>query len=156
MALWKTQLSIQVPSPFISFYGLLPSKPGNSPGLLHRDTYPLEASDIDGRVSATFKKPYYLTVITPLGKDEGSTGFYLGSHKLTSSEVKEAGLDLVCPVLEAGSIKVFDGRIGHQGMPIPGEISMRKALFSVHHSPHYRENDLKAWDENPLQPRSRL
>ena len=128
---------------FESFYGLLPSLPGNKDGLVHRDTTFLEPEDIDGDVTVKFAKGFYLTSILSLGDDPGSTEFYLGSHKMTGSEVKEKlaneTMELIRPTMRECDVKLFDGRIGHLAVANPHGSAERKAVYAVHHASWYKD-----------------
>lgn len=132
----------QTPS-YVSFYGLLPSLPGNLDGNLHRDTGILESDDIDGTISTQFSKAFYLTSILAIGHDPGSTEFYLGSHKMTSQKVKDllakGQITLVKPQMNEGDVKLFDGRIGHRGVANPIGGDERKGIYGVHHASWYTE-----------------
>ena len=130
-------------SPYVSFYGLLPSEPGNKDGHIHRDTTPLEPSDIGGEISVKFKKAFYITAITPLIEDKGSTGFILRSHRMQAQDIskalKKSNVIPVSPALNKGDIKLFDGRIVHRGLAAPKSSTSRKAFFSIHHRDWYKE-----------------
>ena len=61
------------------------------------------------------------------------------SSQEVQKAIDEGGLEMICPELEPGSIKVFDGRIGHQGMANPVGGNSRKATYAVHHAHWYKE-----------------
>ncbi len=108
-------------SPHIDFrhyWGAIPSLSGAGPTDLHRDVYPFlnTTPGIDLQSHEINLPPYYFTVLIPLlaiTQENGPTEFIKKSHQKTL--VNPAAEKIFAPLLSAGDVIIFDGRLLHRG-----------------------------------------
>ena len=90
--------------------------------------------------------PFYFTVLVPLvklDKNNGSTEFIKGSHKLTYNEIKDKNIENknienIQFETEIGDIIIFDGRIFHRGCENKSDES-RPIIYNIIYRDWYNE-----------------
>lgn len=122
---------------FAHYTGAVTSRGKSANGFWHRDTYQLfdSSPEIDPKLP-----PYYYTVLVPLDaitEDVGPTQLYVGSHKMTHDEAKEAPLACATP-MQPGDALVFDGRCLHRGLANNSD-KLRRMLYFVWHKKWYSD-----------------
>ena len=125
-------------------YGLLTSEIDSKEGQWHRDTVNLNGDpDNNGNYDDSIVhniRPFYFTILiplVPLTKENGSTEFIKGSHKLTYNEINNC--EHIQLDTEIGDIIIFDWKIFHRGRKNNSQKS-RPILYNIIYRSWYSES----------------
>ena len=124
---------------FTNYSGVVHSTVGSLDQYWHRDTHTLTNFGSDGSKLVTMDDFYFTILIpitVPFTKENGTTEFLVGSHRLPSSDFDK------CPHAQVevplGSVLVFNGKINHRGRANLSDED-RPALYLVYHKKWYND-----------------
>jgi ectoine hydroxylase-related dioxygenase (phytanoyl-CoA dioxygenase family) len=124
---------------FSSYSGIILSTPGSEDQYWHRDTNNLTNVGSDGSKLILMDDFYYTVLIpitVPFTKQNGTTEFMVGSHRLAAQDFTQCTNDqLEVPL---GSALVFNGKINHRGKANLSNLD-RPALYLVYHKRWYND-----------------